>query len=188
MPPRRRISVSPTKSKPRRPSFASPTKASLARFNPNLLPSESAPRRKPSNGPSIGRGKQQERLAQNEEEQATAGARKQGASKDRNNAPRPGEESAYEREGVPQDTELSPPHFRQAGRPKGAEKQTEGGAEEIKQPPDPELEAKKREKEALLRELQELEDDVAECADGIQKLQEQSATQVLDPSSRDDLM
>ncbi|KAF2799585.1 hypothetical protein K505DRAFT_370894 [Melanomma pulvis-pyrius CBS 109.77] len=49
---------SPLKKPPRRPSFASPTKASLARFNPNLLPSTSSTPRPDSRGQLLARGNQ----------------------------------------------------------------------------------------------------------------------------------
>ncbi|KAF2872102.1 hypothetical protein BDV95DRAFT_35886 [Massariosphaeria phaeospora] len=63
-----------------------------------------------------------------------------------------------------------------------------GGAEQAKEPPDPELEKKKQEKARLLRELQDLEGDVRQCRDEISKLQDQTNTQVLGTSERDDFI
>jgi hypothetical protein len=94
----RERSSSPLKKPPRRPSFASPTKASLARFNPDLIASTL---RKQTEG-LLGRGKQDRAfisseqsgnaqgslLAQDEEAEATAGA-EQPLPKDRRATPSP---------------------------------------------------------------------------------------------------
>ncbi|KAF2687365.1 hypothetical protein K458DRAFT_429301 [Lentithecium fluviatile CBS 122367] len=57
-----------------------------------------------------------------------------------------------------------------------------------KQPPDPELEKRKQERKRLLREVKELESQVSRCTDEIVKMQEQSATHVLEPAEREDLI
>lgn len=53
---------------------------------------------------------------------------------------------------------------------------------------DPELEKRKQEKLRLLRELDELESQVSRCTKEIVKIQGQSATHVLPPSEREDLI
>lgn len=62
------------------------------------------------------------------------------------------------------------------------------GAAKEKLPPDPELERRKQEKAHLMRELKELEGQVSRCTEEIVKIQEQSATHILQPSEREDLM
>lgn len=53
---------------------------------------------------------------------------------------------------------------------------------------DPELVEKQQEKMRLLKELQTLENEVAQCKDEIQKIHASSATQILRPAERDKLM
>ncbi|KAF2645121.1 hypothetical protein P280DRAFT_514571 [Massarina eburnea CBS 473.64] len=60
--------------------------------------------------------------------------------------------------------------------------------EKTREPPDAELEKKKREKSELMRELKELESQVSQCTQEIKKIQEQSATHVLPPAEREDLI
>ncbi|KAF2244507.1 hypothetical protein BU26DRAFT_492158 [Trematosphaeria pertusa] len=62
------------------------------------------------------------------------------------------------------------------------------GAAKEKLPPDPELERRKQEKAHLMRELKELEGQVSRCTEEIVKIQEQSATHILQPSEREDLI
>lgn len=69
-------------------------------------------------------------------------------------------------------TETSAPDFEQTER----------------QPPDPELVKRKQEKNRLLQELQELQDDVSRCTEEITKIQRQPATHVLQPAEREDLV
>ncbi|KAF2730791.1 hypothetical protein EJ04DRAFT_29784 [Polyplosphaeria fusca] len=69
---------SPLKKAPRRPSYSSPTKASLARFNPNLLPRQSATASKPDDrGGILNRGKRvlSYIMGGSEEEQPEPGSR-----------------------------------------------------------------------------------------------------------------
>jgi hypothetical protein len=68
------------------------------------------------------------------------------------------------------------------------EKQAEGGAVQKKEPPDPEVVNKQREKERLLREIQELESECAQCVDKIQKFQHKPANERLDPGEGEELM
>jgi hypothetical protein len=62
------------------------------------------------------------------------------------------------------------------------------GPDKKKKRLDPEVEAKKREKEALLRELKDLESDVAQCTDRIQNLHDPDAPKILNPVEQDNLM
>lgn len=64
----------------------------------------------------------------------------------------------------------------------------QGGAENKRQPPDPVQEKKRKEKEKMLREIQELEDDIAHSIKQIRKLQSLPPTQDLDSSERNDVM
>ncbi|KAF2199845.1 hypothetical protein GQ43DRAFT_442099 [Delitschia confertaspora ATCC 74209] len=92
--------TSPLKKRPVRPSFASPTKASLARYNPGLLPratsTESAISKSNRQGEAISRGKQARAyiLGGNGEEESgnrgdmVAGAEQPGASNPANITPR----------------------------------------------------------------------------------------------------
>lgn len=245
---------SPLKKPPRRPSFASPTKASLARFNPNLLPprptsSSSATSRPDSRGDILNHGKQarafifgeterdggEEEIAEDDQDQALAGAKDQRSSKAQNVTPRPRRIGERTRSSLPthglleeeaelptspsraaeqQDTprrgvlysspSKRPPRVKDiAGQSPlksrqqevrgvraattAAEEQAQEEAKKMKQP-DPELEKKKWERDVLLRELQELEKDVAECASHITRLQDQPPTKAFSPSQRDNLM
>lgn len=60
--------------------------------------------------------------------------------------------------------------------------------ERKKQPPDPELEQKKREKEKLTQELKELESQVSRCTKEIVKIQKQPPAHRLPPREREDLI
>jgi hypothetical protein len=70
----------------------------------------------------------------------------------------------------------------------GDENQVGPGQENKAQPPDPEVEKKKREKDRLLRDLRDLENDVAQCSSQIHKLQDPTHSQVLSPTERDELI
>jgi hypothetical protein len=60
--------------------------------------------------------------------------------------------------------------------------------EKKKEPPNAELEHRKREKDRLIQELQDLESQVSRCAEEIVKIQGPSATHVLPPAEQDDLI
>ncbi|KAF2660514.1 hypothetical protein K491DRAFT_621039 [Lophiostoma macrostomum CBS 122681] len=250
---------SPLKKPPRRPSFASPTKASLARFNPNLLPtrptsSDSATSKPDARGDILNRGKQarafifgnseeqavQAEIARNED-QTRAGASERPQSREQNVTPRPRRFNSRSRTSTAQEhlneeeAELPtsptgrttdqrdtprrgvlfsspskrPPRLKANSQqsplrlePKELESRVltpippdtideepvEIVPERKMTPPDPEMEERKREKERLLQELRGLEEDVAQCAAVIDKLQDQSDAQVLDRTERDDLI
>ncbi|KAF2271809.1 uncharacterized protein EI97DRAFT_497022 [Westerdykella ornata] len=234
---------SPLKKPLRRPSFASPTKASLARFNPNLLQTgrealiqrgkqarafifggsaeQTAGTGNTQNeaDPTIaaaGRGSslEEERRAtvsevarrntrestsvsQEEEEPELPQTSPQALEQD---TPRRGmlfsspskrpprkatgvHSSLKARPGVSSETRIQPVNGADA-RGEG----TETGAAKKKEPPDPELESKKREKEKLLRELADLQNDVEQCVDKVKWLHSRSPSQELDPGDRDDLI
>lgn len=249
---------SPLKQPPRRPSFASPTKASLARNYPGLLPE------RPSSGLAtssaseradlLARGKEarafvlgdkdtipQPRPAvtgNGEESQTSAGALQARVSAPQNVTPRarrttrPGalgnvsEEEAdlptppSQRVAEEQDTprrgilysspskrprpRKDPPKasYLKPGAPSVQQKRSEipldepvedevaapTAETEQKQPPDPELERRKQERDRLLREVKELESQVSRCTEEIVKTQDQSATHVLEPAEREDLI
>jgi hypothetical protein len=212
-PPRKRRKTSspphqestPLRKPPRRPSFASPTKASLARNYPNLLPTRTPPRED----------------VRSREEQARiraldgTGTRGKGIEEE-------GEEEADLRSSPPQrgleDQDrpgrgvlFSSPSKRPL-RPKGAlrrsplapapsdqrnqltrpvEQALDGGGqqEKVKKAPlDPEVEKRRQEKTRLQRELEELEAQVARCTNEIAAEQHRGTNDALLAPQRADLM
>ncbi|KAF2745083.1 hypothetical protein M011DRAFT_407262 [Sporormia fimetaria CBS 119925] len=230
--------TSPLKQRPRRPSFASPTKASLARFNPNLLP------RKPSAPEAfLTRGKQARAFilaaqANNSSEgpraaeqnvQTSAGAEEGQASTTKIGMQPSGESwalhDAEEEEELPmepgsQDLEHDIPRrgilFSSPSKrpPRRATRGGSSKADDLEQTskehaneegavdvegvqglekdrrgiPDPELESKKREKEKLLRELEQLKADISQSVETIDKLNESSGEAYTDQMERDNLI
>lgn len=209
-------SSSPLKKPPRRPSFASPTKASLARFNPDLIPSVL---RKQS-GSALGRGKQgrasifnlqsghipgsqpahgKDIQAKEGAAQATSlGYREPAASSNRTQAaegreqelelptsssPRAMEYGSPRRGTLFSSPTKRPPRkavhvrskpakSRQDGEQRTTAREDQTDHTALKwEAPNPELERKKREKEKLLRELEELEKDISQSVDWIRTLQ-----------------
>ncbi|KAF1828679.1 hypothetical protein BDW02DRAFT_603206 [Decorospora gaudefroyi] len=230
---------SPLRQPPRRrPSFASPTKASLARNYPNLLPSTStldASSHRSSRGDVLARGRQarafvlgetdpqqetvQDRFNEYDTSQTTAGA--QQLPKAQNNTPQEGfrdilEEEEPELPTTPSHTGLEqhaeprrgvlfssptkrPPRVKDRVkqsplRPKAPPVQsddttrtvedgpTEADTQNVAQirlPPDPEVEERKREKARLHRELEELESQVSSTVNEIVKEQHRDADEAL---------
>jgi hypothetical protein len=127
---------SPLKQPPRRrPSFASPTKASLARGYPKLLDSTSPTKQSPlkSNAPPV----------------------------------------------------LSDNHTRTLeDGPTEDETQIEA---QKREPLDPEVERRRREKARLEREVEELEAEMSRCTDEIRKEQQRKPDEALRPSERTEL-
>ena len=56
-----------------------------------------------------------------------------------------------------------------------------------RQPPDPELERRKQEKARLQREVEELESQISQCIDEIDKEQRRGPNEALLPQERDSL-
>lgn len=235
------LTPSPLKKHPRRPSFASPTKASLARFNPSLLQT--------GREALIKRGKQARAFIFGGDAEESAGAERSQneigqtgvgtgpdnslaksttnpSTKVRRNLRR--SPSVEEEDDEPELPQTSPRALEQdtprrgmlfsspskppPRKPSGAHpafnskqpqnlersRETENGVEghedqdkegaEKKEPPDPELENRKREKEKLLREIAELQNDVEQCVDKVKWLHSQSPSQVTPPGEIDDLI
>ncbi|PVH98699.1 hypothetical protein DM02DRAFT_615634 [Periconia macrospinosa] len=68
------------------------------------------------------------------------------------------------------------------------DKAQENANQKTKLLPDAELEQKRREKKQLLRELEELENQVSRCTEEIVKIQKQPSTHILSPKEREDLI
>ena len=198
---------SPLRKPPRRPSFASPTKASLARDYPNLLPTRTPPREDVRS-----RGEQVQRRAIDGTN--TAGEEIDDGSEEhaelRSSPPQRGrEDQERPRQGV-----LFSSPTKRPPRPKGALRRSplapapsdqrdqlnrpledtldegEGGQlEKIKRPPlDPEVEKRRREKMKLQREVEELEAQVARCTNEIAAEQQRAIHDTLTPSQRAEFM
>ena len=162
---------SPLRKPPRRPSFASPTKASLARNYPNLLPTRTSPRQDSRAGgqqaPELfvdGAGQEVEESSKRPPRAFSAPRRSplaEAPSVQQNQLSRPAEEAL--------DTE---------GQQKGVKKPTL----------DPVLEKKKQERARLQREVEELEAHVSRCTDEIQAEQKRAADVALSHAQRANLM
>ncbi|KAF9697401.1 hypothetical protein EKO04_004753 [Ascochyta lentis] len=197
---------SPLRNPPRRPSFASPTKASLARNYPNLLPTRTPPR---------------DRI-QVQEKQARAFAHGEDGitpeeTEDVNEEP---ELPAIPTQGDPKGQEgprrgilFSSPSKRpsralsvversplakapsnqqnQLTRPEDEASSIEGPhqARKVrKSPPDPEIERRKQTKAQLQGEIEELEAQVSRCTSEIVAEQQRGVDDVLLPTQRADLI
>lgn len=244
---------SPLKQPPRRRSFTSPTKASLARFNPNLLqqqPSYQDERTTEEEKQGTRAGEIRRETVEGEERseaEAAPRAQQEGAVKAKTPShlalprrPKPNasarrslhlpllrEEDESDlgpasspsamlpeerRPGVLFSSPIKPPRKKaradsstlEFARPEtrkrrspsavaGAEVKGRHGTPESRRKkqqlePDPVLEAKEREKEALLRELHGLEDDVERATQKLQKLQDPKTPEILNVFERDQIM
>jgi len=257
---------SPLKQRPRRPSFASPTKSSLARNYPDLFPGP-RPERPSSLGLGtsntnervdfLARGKEArafvmgekdkqaksrpEKAANGEESQAATGALQPRVSEQGDITPRARRKTAQpkpltmgnvseEEPDLPttpsqrpleeQDTprrgalysspSKRPPRLKDPIKPSPLKARApavqhdlserpldEPIEQEVADPtaetrdkkhPDPELERRRQGRTRLRRELKELESQVSQCTEEIEKVQKQSATHVLQPAERDALV
>jgi hypothetical protein len=245
-------SPSPLRKPPRRPSFASPTKASLARNYPNLLPTRPTPAGSPSRptgrGDLLARGKQARAFVLGETDVQEA-LRREAAPEDptrstvspsqellpnaRNTTPRarkaaykgapvttgtvdedelpttPSQRGLEEQDGPRRGVLFSSPSKRPP-RVKGPVTQSplrlkappvqeasstqhiQDGPQETntqeglakREPTDPEVEKRQREKARLQRELAELETQVSRCTEEIVKEQQRSDTETLRTADR----
>ena len=172
--------TSPLKKRPIRYSFASPTKASLARFNPGLLPArktaESTPLKPRSRGNGIQRSvplddylpsedNEQEKLLAEAYDARNAEDTTGGADQPTETTQKP---RLIERKYVPEN------------------EQAQVGAEQ-KDIPVLLLE-KKQEKQRLLSVIGELKDEVEHYARLVQKEQNRNRDETLDPDDLDELM
>ncbi|EOA82573.1 hypothetical protein ACJQWK_04959 [Exserohilum turcicum] len=187
---------SPLRQPPRRPSFASPTKTSLARKYPNLPPTSTSrlsasPRR---NGRDVSPGTDNTSRAQKADRSAPVNGRED-------------EEQDQPPRGILfSSPSKRPPRAKNAARhsplkPKAPAVQSDdvtqtvedGPAEEdahegaVKQPPDPEIESRKQEKAQLQRELEILESQVSKCVEEIDKEQRRGPNEALSPQERRNL-
>ncbi|KAF2133372.1 hypothetical protein P153DRAFT_308130 [Dothidotthia symphoricarpi CBS 119687] len=170
---------------PRRPSFASPTKSSLARNYPNLLPSR----------PASGRDGLQETQTDAPEEEDTELPSAQ-----------PRNEQDVPRRGILfSSPSRKPPRIKGVAKelppiPKAppVESSYLGGTSENNdvvdatqqdiQPLDPEIEKRKQEKARLQREMEDLEAQVSRCTEEIVKEQQRTPEQQFRHAERTDLI
>ncbi|KAF3036448.1 hypothetical protein E8E12_005480 [Didymella heteroderae] len=196
---------SPLRKPPRRPSFASPTKASLARNYPNLLPTRTPPREDART-----RGKQAQGRAVDEAGRAgkvTDDGAEEVSELKSSPPQRRLEDQELPRQGVP----FFPPSKRPS-RPKGALRRSplapapsgqrnqltrpveealdgDGQHEKVKRPPvDLEVEKRKHEKMRLQLEVEELEAQIARCTNEIAAEQQRDTHDALLPSQRADFI
>ena len=195
-----RPSSSPLRQPPRRPSFASPTKASLARNYPTLLPTRTSPR-------DDVRPRSEESQALSLEGLVSSPKEKEGT---REEAELPSQRVEAQ-QGSPRGGLLSPPSKRpqralgatrrsplaeapdarrnQLSRPVEEPLAVANEKEKVrKQPLDPEVEKRKQEKARLQHEIEELEAQVSRCANDIVAEHERAVDHVLPPAHRADLM
>ncbi|KAL5117519.1 hypothetical protein ACEQ8H_004549 [Pleosporales sp. CAS-2024a] len=200
--------ASPLRKPARRPSFASPTKASLARNYPNLLPSRPAPPASPSRpssrGDMLARGKQ-----------ARADRLGETVDEEEGGLPTTPSQRGLEEQHGPRRSILFSSPSKRPPRAKGAVKQSplrskappvqetsssrrlEDGPvdavaeeeEEAKQaePLDPEIERRKQEKARLQRELAILEKQLSQCTQEIVKEQQRGPDEALNMVERAEL-
>lgn len=200
-----RASSSPLRKPPRRPSFASPTKASLARNYPELLPTRTPPRKNFRTG-----GEQARTLALDGAEHSPRYAEKSHeepadpqASQPHNivevqEVPRRGVLLSSPSKRPPRAvsaTRRSPlaeaPAVQQNQRTRRVEEalDTDGLNKKTRKfPLDPEFGKRKQEKARLQREVQELEAQVSRCTNEIAVEQQRAEDASLLPAQRADLM
>jgi hypothetical protein len=165
---------SPLRKPPRRPSFASPTKASLARNYPNLLPTRTSPRQD-----THARGQQTLELS-------VDGAGPSPKDVEASSKRPPRAFGALRRSPL---AEAPSVQQNQLIRPAEEALDTEGQEKGTEKPPlDPVLEKKKQERARLQREVEELEAHVSRCTDEIQAEQQRAADVALPHAKRADLM
>ncbi|USP73922.1 hypothetical protein yc1106_01196 [Curvularia clavata] len=181
---------------PRRPSFASPIKTSLARNYPNLLPSASTPRLSESPRRPLRRVESARRGETSEDSSLPATPSRQAFNKP-NQPPRGFLFSSPSRRPVraksaskqsplkPKAPAVQSDDVTRTVEDGPVEDDTRGPIE--RQAPDPELERRKQEKARLQREVEELESQISRCADEIDKEQQRGPNEALQPQDRDSL-
>jgi hypothetical protein len=193
---------SPLRRPPRRPSFASPTKASLARNYPNLLTSVS-PRRNRQGGVLAthgfrGREESEAELPSESDEQELPGTPLQN-DRATSKQPRRGIlfSSPSKRPPRVRDPVKQPPLSSRAPAVQSddftgsvEDGPLEDTTQELgnkRQPPDPEIERRKQERARLQREVEELESQVSRCIEEVTKEQRRGPEDSLQPLERDSL-
>ncbi|KAF3049743.1 hypothetical protein E8E11_004209 [Didymella keratinophila] len=198
---------SPLRKPPRRPSFASPTKASLARNYPSLLPTRTPPREDVRS-----RGEQARRRAT--DEIGTADEEKEDGTQEHTElGSSPPQRGRKDQERPRQGVLFSSP-TKHPRRPKGALRRSplapapsdqrnqltrpaedtldeaeDRQQEKVKRRPlDPEVEKRRQEKTKLQREVEELETQVARCTNEISAEQQRATHDTLAPSQRADFI
>ena len=197
---------SPLRKSPRRPSFASPTKASLARNYPNLLSTRKSPRddiRAQGKGAyALVRGayntlpKELERTSDDAESLATPSQRRleeqegpgrgivfSSTGKRPSRAPSVLKKSSLVK--VPAAQQAQPTQPVEEASDVDGSRQTKKAN---RRPFDPEVEKRKQEKARLQREVQELEAQVSRCTNEILAEQQRGINDALLPTQRADLM
>ncbi|KAF1932860.1 uncharacterized protein M421DRAFT_416460 [Didymella exigua CBS 183.55] len=198
---------SPLRKPPRRPSSASPIKASLARNDYNLLPARTPPR-----DDIRSRGEQVRRRAL-EEPGAPEKAIGEGAEEGTELRSSPPQRGLAEQHHSRQDV-LFPSPIKRPPRLKGALRRSplapapapavqrnqltrptedaldeDGPKEKTRKPPlDPEIDKRRQEKARLQREIKELEAQVSRCTSEIAVEQQRDANDALLPAQRADLI
>ncbi|KAJ8111937.1 hypothetical protein OPT61_g5580 [Boeremia exigua] len=185
-------SPSPLRKPPRRPSFASPTKASLARNYPNLLPTRTIPHDDVRGGQGQA-GDDPEDRAEEEVELPTAASQKSpeaqqnpcrgmlfsSPSKRLTRKPNTVSRAPLEHASAVQQDQPTRP----------VEKTLDMAVQEKKAKLlDPEIERRKQEKSRLQREIEALEAQVSRCTKEIVAEQERAADDTLSPAQRLDLI
>lgn len=202
---------SPLRKQTRRPSFASPTKASLARNYPNLLLEKSLAspaRRSPSRGIAA-RGQQARASGLGQGDVRPDGFGMKGRPYDNSND-KYAEENGYEHQNGTLFSSPSkrPPRMKTAEKQIPKEPETRSTLEldhaaaidqgstmadpetnaQKQGPPDPEIERKKRERVQLQRELAALDAQVSRCVEEISREKKRPSDEILKGSQRKDLM
>ncbi|KZM27055.1 hypothetical protein ST47_g1834 [Ascochyta rabiei] len=198
---------SPLRKPPRRPSFASPTKASLARNYPNLLPTRTPPR-----DDIRSRGKQALAFVLGEDRTPPEGT--EDAGEEESELPATPSQGGLEGQEEPRRGILfsspskrpprAPSVFKRSPLAKAPSNQqnqlTRPGddvlsiegphqSKKVRKPlPDPEIERRKHLKAQLQKEIEELETQVSRCTDEIIAEQQREVDDVLLPTQRTDLI
>lgn len=198
---------SPLRKPPRRPSYASPTKASLARNYPNLLPTRTPPR------DDVRARENQARAFVLGEGDAPPKEAEDKGEEEPDLPATPSQRGLGEQEGPRRSILFSSPSKRpprassvpnrsplakapaiqqnQLTRPVEDVSDTDGPRQtkKAKEPPsDPELERRNQERVRLQLEVQELEAQVSRCTKEIAAEQQRRADDALTPTQRADLM
>lgn len=199
------IESSPLRKPPRRPSFASPTKASLARNYPNLLPTRTPPRDEIRGGGEQARRlaldwagtPEKEREGRVDEEIELRSSPPQRGLKDQERPDRgilfssPSKRPSRPK-GALRRSPLAPASADQRNQSTRPVEEAMGGGKQReklkKHPLDPEVVKRLQEKVRLQREVEELEAQVLRCTNEIATGQLRNTTGALSPTQRADLM
>jgi hypothetical protein len=198
---------SPLRKPPRRPSFASPTKASLARNYPTILPTRTPPRKD-------ARSRVEQAWRRIIDEFDAAGEEKEDGVQEHTQLGSSPPQRRLEAQKRPRQGVLFSSPTKRPPRPKGALRRSplapapsdqrnqltrpgedtldegeDGQQEKAKRPPlNPEFEKRRQEKTRLQREVEELEAQVARCTNEIAAEQQRAIQDTLTPSQRADFM